>query len=120
MLEAAAVEEPLAAAAPEFWALLAQARLQDDAPERALEAVDHALAIRGDWVAALHLRARALRDVGRFDDAFAAIGAALKVRPDDAAILATLGTIEQRRGRLIASRAAFEQSLGELSECADE
>jgi CRISPR-associated protein Csy1 len=111
MLEAAAVEEPLAAAAPEFWALLAQARLQDGAPEPALEAVDHALAIRGEWVAALHLRARALRDVGRFDDAFAAVGAALNLRPADAAILATLGMIEQRRGRLTASRAAFEQSL---------
>jgi CRISPR-associated protein Csy1 len=111
MLEAAAVEEPLAAAAPEFWALLAQSRLQDDAPEQALEAVDRALAIRGDWVAALHLRARALRDVGRFDDAFATIGAASRLRSDDATILATLGTIEQRRGRLTASRAAFEQSL---------
>jgi len=111
MLEAAAVADLQVASAPEFWALLAQARLQDDAPERALEAVERALAIRGNWVAALHLRARALRDVNRFDDAFEAIGAALRLRPDDAAILATLGTIEQRRGRLTDSRAAFEQSL---------
>jgi CRISPR-associated protein Csy1 len=100
-----------AIAAPGFWALLAQARVQDGDPEQGLTAVDRALTARPDWVQALHLRARALRDVGRHDDAFAAIIEALGLRAGDAAALATLATIEHRRGRLDASSAAFQLSL---------
>jgi CRISPR-associated protein Csy1 len=100
-----------AVASPGYWALLAQARMQDGDAEPALQAVDHALALRTDWVEALHLRARALRDLGRHDEAFDAIAGALKLRSDDAAVYATLGTVEHRRGRLDASRAAFQRSL---------
>src|SRR6185295_6235181 len=68
---------PRATDVPEFLALLAQARLQDGDAVGALEAVDRALAIKADWPASHHLRARALRDMGHAEDAWTAITEAL-------------------------------------------
>src|SRR5438477_4899539 len=62
-----------ASSSVEFHAMLAQACLQDGDAGEAVRAIDGALALRPEWADAQQIRALALRDCGRLDEAAQAI-----------------------------------------------
>jgi CRISPR-associated protein Csy1 len=142
VLEQASRADDGLAGIPEYHALLGQACQNAGDHAAARDALTAALGRRPHWPQVLHLRALALRDLGRLDDARADIVAALggivaveevidparqraaprgetraesserrASRIDDARAWTTLGTIELRRGDLMAARAALERAI---------
>ncbi|QDE87194.1 metallopeptidase family protein [Myxococcus xanthus] len=78
--------------------------------EAALAAADRVLAQASDALDALHLRAAALVELGRLEEAGRAFGAALRVSPDDLEVL--LGTADLLICRVGEDREAVEEGLG--------
>jgi len=111
VLETAARAEVALASIPEYFALLGHACQNGGDHSAALAALTAALDGRPRWPQVLHLRALALRDLGRLDHARADVVAALALRADDPRAWTTLGTIEARRAQLDEARAAFERAL---------
>ena len=58
------------------------------------------LTLKPDYAAALNRRALVLRDLGRLDDALAAVDQALAIRPHDLEALNTRGIDPDRSGAL--------------------
>ena len=84
--------------------------LQQRDAARMLEALQPVLAEAPGHTDALRLQAVALQLTGRHDEAIAAIGKALALRPDDAVLLNALGGVLGEAGRGDAALAAFRRA----------
>eukprot|EP00933_Yihiella_yeosuensis_P006581 TRINITY_DN111316_c0_g1_i1.p1 TRINITY_DN111316_c0_g1~~TRINITY_DN111316_c0_g1_i1.p1 ORF type:complete len:507 (+),score=165.08 TRINITY_DN111316_c0_g1_i1:77-1597(+) len=71
---------------PSTWSNRALVRLKQDKPQKALEDCEHALALNGQHVKALHRKGKALFELRRYEDAVRAFQLALAESPGNSQI----------------------------------
>lgn len=91
--------------------LLGVIDLQRGNPERALDLIDRALAIKPDMAAAHYNRARCLKELDRPEEAFAAVDRALELAPDDIDAMAFKANLAAVLDRTEEAVAIFDQVL---------
>jgi Flp pilus assembly protein TadD len=96
---------------PDLLAALARLAGRLHMPEVAAAFWGHVLAREPDRLEAVDGRARALRDLGRFDEAVGTLKPALLGRAGDARLWNTLGTVLNQQGDSQAALGAFEEAV---------
>ena len=95
----------------EIWANRGNNLIAMDKRERALKALDRALAIEPGFFEALYNRAKLLGDAGRLEEALASYDKCLEIMPQFADALNNRGTILEQLGRCDEALAAFDKCL---------
>ncbi len=96
---------------PHALALLALSRLQQAKREPALDAARQAVGLAPDEPFLHNVHAHVLRELGRHDEAHAAVLEAVRLDPGDADHFALLASVELERGKWQAALEAAEQAL---------
>lgn len=94
-----------------YFALLSSLHMQRRRWEAALEAAERGLEIDSEHVGCLNLRAMALNNLNRKDEASAAISGALNIAPQDATSHASQGWHEVERGDQGKAMTHFREAL---------
>lgn len=113
MAEAAALCERLVVDAPniEAWHILGVARIGLNQADKALEALDAALALDPTRAGVLSARALVLNGLGRDEEAVVAATAAIAADPDNPTVFNALGVSLRRLGRADEALCAYDAAL---------
>lgn len=91
--------------------ILANMALEQRLHNKALELAERALGVRPEMAECLALKGRALRALGRVDEAVAAYQQALAIRPRAAKVLTSLGIALRQLGRLAEADDVLREAL---------